>query len=98
MSNFYSNKNSYAIAAGAIISIFLMQDPGAFFYTGILGAASLVLMALISPWMGLLALFPLAFALRPAPPSIGPQELAFLRYQCSIKTFRCPSTYRFRDS
>jgi hypothetical protein len=77
MSNFYSNKNSYAIAAGAIISIFLMQDPGAFFYTGILGAASLVLMALISPWMGLLALFPLAFALRPAPPSIGPQELAF---------------------
>lgn len=77
LSNAYSKKNSFAIAAGAVISIFLMQDPGAFFYTGILGACLLILMALVSPWMGLLALFPLAFAMRPAPPSIGLQELAF---------------------
>lgn len=77
LSNAYSKNNSYAIAAGAVISILLMQDPGAFFYMGILGAALLILMALKSPWMGLLALFPLAFAMRPAPPSIGFQEIAF---------------------
>lgn len=75
--NAYSKNNSFAIAAGAVISILFMQEPGAFFYAGMLGAVLLILMALISPWLGLLALFPLAFAMRPAPPSIGFQELAF---------------------
>lgn len=70
-------KNSMAIAAAACISILLMQDPGVLFYTGILGVSLLVLTAIISPWLGLLALFPLAFALRPAPPSVGAQEISF---------------------
>ena len=77
MNKSYFNKNSYAIAAGASTAILLAQDPGAAFYIGVAGALLLLIMALKSPWHGLLALFPMAFAIRPAPPSPGLQELSF---------------------
>ncbi len=77
MNKSYFNKNSYAIAAGASTAILLAQDPGAAFYIGGAGALLLLIMALKSPWHGLLALFPMAFAIRPAPPSPGLQELSF---------------------
>ena len=70
-------KNSMAIAAAALIAILFMQEPGVLFYIAIIGSALLVLTAITSPWLGLLALFPLAFALRPAPPSVGAQEMVF---------------------
>ena len=70
-------KNSMAITAAALIAILFMQDSGVLFYIAIIGSALLVLTAIIAPWLGLLALFPLAFALHPAPTSIGAQEMAF---------------------
>lgn len=70
-------KNSMAITAAALIAILFMLDPGVLFYTAIIGSALLVLTAIMSPWLGLLALFPLAFALHPAPTSLGAQEVAF---------------------
>lgn len=77
MSNNDCIKNSLAVATAACISILLIQDSGVVFYTGILGVSLLLIMALFSPWLGVLALFPLAFSLRPAPPSIGLQEISF---------------------
>jgi hypothetical protein len=77
MNESFCNKNSWAIASGAGAAILLSQDPGAAFYIGAIGVLLLLLMALKSPWHGLLALFPMAFAVRPAPPSIGLQELSF---------------------
>ncbi|WLH86499.1 O-antigen ligase family protein [Pseudomonas sp. FP2338] len=70
-------KNSMAITAAALIAILFMLDPGVLFYIAIIGSALLVLTAILSPWLGLLALFPLAFALHPAPTSLGAQEIAF---------------------
>jgi len=61
-----------SVAAG-----FLMQEAGGIFAAGIALAILIVLVASISPWMGLLALFPMAFAIRPTPPSIGLQEALF---------------------
>ncbi|WP_338724699.1 O-antigen ligase family protein [Pseudomonas tolaasii] len=77
MTNHDGVKNSVAITAATLVAIFFMQDQGALFYLAIIGSALLVLTAIMSPWLGLLALFPLAFALRPAPPSVGIQEMAF---------------------
>ena len=70
-------KNTMAITAAALVAILFMQGSGVLFYTAMIGSALLVLTAIRSPWLGLLALFPLAFALRPAPPSAGAQEIAF---------------------
>ncbi|MBN2974886.1 ligase [Pseudomonas fluorescens] len=77
MTNHRCVKNTMAITAAALVAILFMQGSGVFFYTAMIGSALLVLMAIRSPWLGLLALFPLAFALRPAPPSAGAQEIAF---------------------
>jgi len=66
-----------AIASASVAASFLMQEAGGVFIAGIAAAALIVLLALISPWFGLLALFPMAFAIRPTPPSIGLQEGLF---------------------
>lgn len=104
MSNNDCIKNSLAIAAAACISILLIQDSGVVFYTGILGVSLLLIMALFSPWLGLLALFPLAFSLRPAPLSIGLQEISFAALLAVIfivalvkllRSFGISSTIRF---
>jgi len=66
-----------AIASASVAASFLMQEAGGIFLMGIAVAAFIVLLALFSPWFGLLALFPMAFAIRPTPPSIGLQEAFF---------------------
>ena len=66
-----------AIASASIAASFLMQEAGGIFLAGIAVAAFIVLLTLFSPWFGLLALFPMAFAIRPTPPSIGLQEAFF---------------------
>jgi hypothetical protein len=66
-----------AIAVASVAASLLMQEAGGIFLAGIAVAAFIVLMALFSPWYGLLALFPMAFAIRPTPPSIGLQEAFF---------------------
>jgi hypothetical protein len=71
-------KNGLAIALAACVAIFIMQGDGILFYAGIVGICFLLLIAVISPWLGLLALYPLAFMLRPAPPSIGLPEFSFV--------------------
>lgn len=70
-------KNSLAIAISACVAVFIMQENGVFFYAGVVGVCFLLLMAGTSPWLGLLALYPLAFMLRPAPPSVGVPEISF---------------------
>ncbi len=62
------------IAGASVAATFLMQEAGGIFFAGIVAAVLIVLLALFSPWAGLLALFPMAFAIRPTPASIGPQE------------------------
>lgn len=101
MKESYFNKNSYAIAAGTGIAILLSQDPGAAFYIGATGVFLLVLMALRSPWHGLLALFPMAFAMRPAPASLGLQELSFaalLSVIFAISLIKLLRTYKTKDA
>ena len=65
------------IASASVAASFLMQEAGGVFFAGIVAAVLIVLLALISSWFGLLALFPMAFAIRPTPPSIGLQEGLF---------------------
>jgi hypothetical protein len=101
MNESYFNKNSCAIIAGSGIAILLSQDPGAAFYIGAAGALLLVFMALKSPWHGLLALFPLAFAMRPAPASLGLQELSFAALLGSIfviSLIKLLRTYKIKDA
>ncbi|MCW8276810.1 O-antigen ligase family protein [Pseudomonas sp. PCH199] len=101
MNESYFNKNSCAIAAGTGIAILLSQDPGVAFYIGAIGALLLVLMALASPWHGLLALFPMAFAMRPAPASLGLQELSFAALLSAIfamSIIKLLRTYKTKDA
>lgn len=77
-------KSSLMIAMSACVAILLTQNAGVLFYIGILGGLFLVLAAVASPWHGLLALFPLVFALRPAPPSVGTQELIFAALTATV--------------
>ncbi|KAB0480397.1 O-antigen ligase like membrane protein [Pseudomonas reinekei] len=101
MNESYFIKNSCAIAAGAGTAILLSQDPGAVFYIGAAGALLLLLMALKSPWHGLLALFPMAFAMRPAPTSLGLQELSFaalLAIIFAVSVLQLLRTYEIKDA
>jgi len=69
----------WAIITGASIAAsLLVQEAGGLFVAGIAAAVVIVLLALFSPWFGLLALFPMAFSIRPTPPSIGIQEALFV--------------------
>jgi len=77
MNNSDGIKNSLAIVTSACIAILLIQENSVFLYAGIVGISLLIAMALFFPWLGLLAVFPLAFALHPAPPSIGVPEFSF---------------------
>lgn len=72
-----SIKNSLAIVTSTCIAILLIQENSFLLYAGIAGVCLLFPMALVSPWLGLLAIFPLAFALHPAPASIGLPEFSF---------------------
>ena len=65
------------IVGAALTAILLMQETGGSFLAGIALGGFILLLALLSPWLGLLALFPMAFAIRPTPPSIGLQEGIF---------------------
>jgi hypothetical protein len=101
MKESYFNKNSCAIAVGAGTAILLSQDPGAAFYIGTAGVLLLILMALKSPWHGLLALFPMAFAMRPAPPSLGLQELSFAALLATVfagSLLQLLRTYTLKDA
>ncbi|MEB0200108.1 O-antigen ligase domain-containing protein, partial [Pseudomonas sp. 5S4] len=71
-------KNGLAIALAACVAILILQGNGSLFYAGIVGICFLLLMAAVSPWLGLLALYPLAFMLPPAPTSMGLPELTFV--------------------
>lgn len=71
-------KNALAISIAAFSSICLIQESGLFFDVGIAGIVSLIIMAVFSPWLGLLALFPLVLSIPPAPTSIGLPELSFI--------------------
>lgn len=71
-------KNGFAIALAACVAILILQGNGILFYTGLIGVCFLLLTAAVSPWLGLLALYPLAFMLPPAPTSIGLPELSFV--------------------
>ncbi|MHC8309181.1 O-antigen ligase family protein [Pseudomonas sp. GT1P32] len=71
------NKNNATIAVAALTAICLIQQHGFIFYLGVAGIYSLIILAAFSPWLGLLALFPLLFSLPPAPATIGITELSF---------------------
>ena len=71
------NKNSATIALAALTAICLIQEHGFVFYLGVAGICSLIILAAFSPWLGMLALFPLLFSLPPAPATIGITELSF---------------------
>ncbi|MGY2292946.1 O-antigen ligase family protein [Pseudomonas sp. SDO528_S397] len=79
-----SIKNGSVIIIAACISIFLIQSPGIIFYIGVAGILLVLLTAVFSPWLGLLALFPIAFSIRPAPPTPGLQEIAFAALLATI--------------
>ena len=54
----------------------MLGHPGPFAF-GVLVALMLAVLAFRAPWLGLLAVFPLAFSICPAPPGIGIQEALF---------------------
>lgn len=65
------------IIGASVAAGFLMQEEGGAFFVGIAMSVLIVFLAFCSPWIGLLALFPMAFAIRPTPPTIGLQEAIF---------------------
>ncbi|MBD9586272.1 O-antigen ligase family protein [Pseudomonas sp. PDM03] len=70
-------KNSAAIIIAALTAIGLTQENDTILFMAAAGMTSVIIMAAFSPWLGLLTLFPLAFALPPAPTTIGLQEFSF---------------------
>ncbi|MCP1518248.1 hypothetical protein J2Y74_002558 [Pseudomonas migulae] len=70
-------KNSAAIIIAALTAIGLTQENDTILFMAAAGMTSVIIMAVFSPWLGLLALFPLAFALPPAPATVGLQEFSF---------------------
>lgn len=70
--------NALVISIAAFSSICLIQESGFLFDVGIAGIFSLIIMAAFSPWLGLLAIFPMVLAIPPAPTSIGLPELSFI--------------------
>lgn len=78
IAHYFNSIPPWVVIAGASVAAsFLMQEAGGFFFIGIVATAFIVLLAIFSPWLGLLAIFPMAFAIRPTPPSIGIQEGLF---------------------
>lgn len=65
------------IVCSSFVASLLLQGAGTFFYLGLVGSVLIVAVAVISPWLGLLALYPLLFGIRPTPASIGLQEGVF---------------------
>lgn len=65
------------ILCASLVSILLMQEDQFLTYIGLGSGAALIVGALVSPWMGLLTLFPLAFAMHPTPAALGVQEMIF---------------------
>jgi len=65
------------IAVSSLAAVSMMLDHPAPFAFGVLVALMLAVLAFRAPWFGLLAVFPLAFSIRPAPPGIGIQEALF---------------------
>lgn len=65
------------IAVSSLAAASMMLGHPAPFAFGVLVALMLAVLAFRSPWLGLLAVFPLAFSIRPAPPGIGIQEALF---------------------
>jgi hypothetical protein len=67
----------FVIVAASLAAACMVFGHPALFAVGALGALILAALALRSPWLGVLAVFPLAFSIRPAPPGIGMQEAVF---------------------
>ncbi|WP_259331687.1 O-antigen ligase [Pseudomonas sp. FW300-N2A2] len=70
-------KNSAAIIIAALTAIGLTQENDTILFMAVAGMASVIIMAVFSPWLGMLTLFPLALALPPAPVTVGLQEFSF---------------------
>ncbi|WGK93153.1 O-antigen ligase family protein [Pseudomonas migulae] len=70
-------KNSAAIIIAALTAIGLTQENDTILFMAAAGMTSVIIMTAFSPWRGLLTLFPLAFALPPAPATVGLQEFSF---------------------
>ena len=70
-------KNYLIIATAAILSICLTQENTALYYFGIVGTSLLIITTLFSPWLGLLSLYPITYALPPAPTTITAKEILF---------------------
>ncbi|WP_225609841.1 O-antigen ligase family protein [Pseudomonas sp. PDM02] len=70
-------KNSAAIIIAALTAIGLTQENDTILFMAAAGMASVIIMAVFSPWLGMLTLFPLALALPPAPTTVGLQEFSF---------------------
>lgn len=65
------------IFVASLAAASMMLGHPASFAFGALVSLMLVILAFRSPWLGLLAVFPLASSIRPAPPGIGIQEALF---------------------
>lgn len=70
-------KNSAAIIIAALTAIGLTQENDTILFMAAAGMTAVIIMAVFSPWLGMLTLFPLAFALPPAPATVGLQEFSF---------------------
>lgn len=67
----------YVITGASLTAASIVLGHPASFAFGVFGVLMLVILAFRSPWLGLLAVFPLAFSIRPTPQGIGPQETLF---------------------
>ena len=79
----YSLNSDSKVASGVVLSgatvaaLLLAAETSPGFWVGIAFALATVLYAARTSWLLLLCLFPLAFAIRPAPDQIGVQEVIF---------------------
>lgn len=65
------------ISVSSLAAVSMMLGHPAPFAFGTFVALLLTVLAYRSCWLGLLAVFPLASSIRPAPPGIGAQEALF---------------------
>lgn len=71
-------QSALVLAASSVSSMLLAAGGGSGYITaGVAIVVLLVVVSLRSSWLGLLSLFPMLFAINPAPVAIGPAEASF---------------------
>lgn len=67
----------FMIVLSSVAACLLTNTVGGLFNIGVLFASYILIVAVFSQWLGMLALFPLVFSLPPTPSSIGLREAIF---------------------